>query len=383
MIKIAYVSWFDPLSILSWSGCSYYLAQALAAHPSISLEFIGPLDSKHSFLRKTKGRIYRRILGKNYLANVDPAVLKHYAQQTASALEKSDADFILSLGGIPIAYLETTKPVIYFWDCTFQGNLEYPWLSNLARESIRYGHEMERLALNKCSIAIYSSDWAAQSALEDYNFDKTKLRIIPLGANTNSVRKFSDVIKLVDERSKDTCKLLFIGIDWIRKGGDLAYDVAKVLNARGLKTTLTVVGCAPQTSEALPAFVRCLGFLNKSHNDEAKKIDYLLSESHFLIVPSIAESFGTVFCEASSFATPSIARRIGGIPNAVRNGVNGKLFSEDATTAEYCDYIVHMFRDKDRYRALALSSFNEYQTRLNWTKTAEAIVGLFKDLLEQ
>jgi glycosyltransferase involved in cell wall biosynthesis len=383
VMKIACVSSFDPLSTSSWSGCSYYLARALTANRSLSLDFIGPLQEKTSPLLQTKGPFYRRLFGRNYLPNVDPVVLKDYARQTAKALQNSDADFILSLGALPIAYLETKKPIIYFWDCTFQGNLEYPWFRNLAPESIRYGHEMERLALEKCKIAAYSSNWAVQTAIEKYGVAKAKLKVIPLGANLNCQRTLNDVAQLVDARSKQTCKLLFIGIDWIRKGGDVAYEVAKQLNARGLETLLTIIGCAPQISEPLPSFVRSLGFLNKFENENEKEINNLLARSHFLIVPSIAESFGAVFCEASSFGTPSLARRIGGIPTAVRDGVNGQLFSRDATASEYCDFILDRFRDYARYRALALSSFNEYKTRLNWAKTAEGIVQLFEGLSVQ
>lgn len=379
VMKIAYASSFDPLSISSWSGCSYYLAQALTTNRSVTLDFIGPLEEKPSLFLKTKGLFYRRLLGKNYLAVVDPGVLKDLARQTALALKSSNADFILSLSALPIAYLETKKPIIYFWDCTFRGNLEYPSFQNLAPESIRYGHEMEQLALEKCQIAAYSSDWALQSAIEGYKVSKDKLKVIPLGANIDCQRTLSDVARLVDARSKKICNLLFIGVDWIRKGGDVAYNVAKQLNARGFETILTIVGCEPQVSEPLPSFVRCLGFLNKFEDNNDRKIADLLAQSHFLIVPSIAELFGAVFCEASSFGTPSLARRVGGIPTAVRDGVNGQLFSKDAGIDEYCDFIIDIFQDYARYKALALSSFNEYKNRLNWMKTAETIVQLFQN----
>jgi glycosyltransferase involved in cell wall biosynthesis len=379
-MKIACVSSFDAKNITSWSGCSYYLAKALTAMHSLDIDFIGPLRQPTSFLMASKGQFYRKVLGKNYLPNVDPAVLKDYAHQTAISLQKSDADFVLSLGALPIAYLETEKPIVYFWDCTFMGNLEYPWFGNLAPECIRNGHKMEQLALEKCAIAAFSSQWAIQTAIEGYGIPKAKLRIVPLAANLDCRRTLDDIVRLVDSRSRKTCQLLFMGVDWIRKGGDVAYQVAKQLNTRGLETVLTVVGCKPEIAEPLPSFVRCLGFLNKFEGDNAKRIESLLASSHFLIVPSIAESFGAVFCEASSFGTPSLARRIGGIPGAVRDGVNGQLFSRDAAISEYSDFITKMFRDYASYKALALSSFNEYETRLNWTKTADLLVELFQNL---
>ena len=380
MMKISCVSEFDPINISSWSGCSYYLTRELASNPSVAVDFVGPLKKQHSALLKTKDRLYRRVFGKNYLANVDPSVLKDYARQSSIALRRFEPDIILSLDALPIAYLETKTPIVYFWDCTFKGNLEYPWFSNLAPEFIRYGHEMEQLALDKCHIAVYSSDWAAQTAIDHYNVEKSKIKVIPLGVNLICDRTPDDVAKLIAARNSETCQLLFLGVDWIRKGGDIAYKVAKQLNASGLETSLTIVGCTPQISEPLPSFVKSLGFLNKFENDNDKTIGSFLAQAHFLIVPSIAELFGAVFCEASSFGTPSLARRVGGIPTAVRDGVNGQLFSKDAAASEYCAYITDVFLDYPRYGVLARSSFREFQTRLNWAKTAGSLVSLFQEI---
>jgi glycosyltransferase involved in cell wall biosynthesis len=98
-------------------------------------------------------------------------------------------------------------------------------------------------------------------------------------------------------------------------------------------------------------------------------------------MPSMAESYGIVFCEASSFSTPSLATNIGGIPTAVKDGINGKLFSKDADVTEYCEYILDLFQDYSKYKSLALSSFQEYQSRLNWSVTSKTIKELLKAMV--
>jgi hypothetical protein len=269
----------------------------------VSLDYVGPLVEKHSPLFPLKRKLYW-LAGKNYLPKVDPLVLQDYARQTAAALEKTGADVILSLDAHPIAYLETRTPIVYYWDCTFLGNLEYPWFQALASESIAYGHEMERRALEKCRLAVFSSDWAHQTAIDGYRVDPSKLRVAPLGANLDCDRTADTVARIVDGRSRTRCDLLFLGIDWKRKGGDVAYDVAKTLNAMGLETTLTIVGCAPEMDEAIPPYVTCLGYIDKADPHGRGKIEALLARSHFLILPSVAESFGAGVCEARSLGTP-------------------------------------------------------------------------------
>jgi glycosyltransferase involved in cell wall biosynthesis len=191
----------------------------------------------------------------------------------------------------------------------------------------------------------------------------------------------NDVIDIINSRSSEKCNLLFIGIDWFRKGGDITYKIAKELNRLGLETTLTIVGCEPVIDETLPSFVKTLPFINKFEMSGLKKIEKLLAESHFLIMPSMAESYGIVFCEASSFGTPSLATNIGGIPTAVKDGISGKLFSKDADVTEYCEYILDLFQNYSKYKSLALSSFQEYQSRLNWSVTSKTIKELLKAMV--
>ena len=59
----------------------------------------------------------------------------------------------------------------------------------------------------------------------------------------------------------------------------------------------------------------------------------------------------------------------------------GGYFSKDAKARE-CDYIMSMFHDYEKYRNLALASFEEYNARLNWGRTAERIVGYCKEILD-
>ncbi len=50
---------------------------------------------------------------------------------------------------------------------------------------------------------------------------------------------------MVRHRPDERCRLLFVGVDWYRKGGDRAVEAARILNEGGLPTELHVVGSAP------------------------------------------------------------------------------------------------------------------------------------------
>jgi glycosyltransferase involved in cell wall biosynthesis len=384
-MNLAYVTTYDASRINGsneWSGTGYYIAQALK-NQSISIDYLSPLTEPLSLngIRKVK-RLYHKLVDrKNYQTDPNPLRLRSYANQLQDKLDRSPTqlDIVFSATVNPIAYLECSQPIVFWADATFANIKDfYPQYSNLSTSTIRDWHQMETLALQKSQLAIYSSDWAAESAIRDYGADPAKVKVVPFGSNIDSPFTSETIQDAIASRPKDRCKLLFLGVDWLRKGGNIAYEVAKQLNQSGLPTELTVVGCDPSIDTPLPDFVKPLGFISKATPAGQNRISQLLMESHFLILPTIADCTPIVFSEANALGVPCLSTTVGGVPTIVRDGVNGQLFAPDEHIAEYCDYITNLFGDYANYQKLALSAFNEYESRLNWK-----VVGLHvKSLLE-
>lgn len=381
-MKIAYVSTYNANDVKQWSGTGYYIPLSLK-NQSLSVEYIGSLKERYLRLSHLKERIYRSpFFKKRYLRDREPLVLKDYAHQVRERLSSIDADIVFAQGTIPIAYLECNQPIVFWADATFAGVIDYyPEYSNLCKETIEHGHAMEQSALEKCKLGIYSSEWAAKTAIEYYKINPSKVKVVPLGANIECDRNINDIKALLGLRPTNKCKLLFLGVDWFRKGGDIALEVTKQLNQAGVSTELTVVGCEPVVDGSFPSYVKALGFISKTTKEGRQQIDRLLAESHFLILPSRAECFGVVLCEANSFGVPCISRIEGGIPTAIKDGLNGKLFSKDAEISEYCKYISHLWSNYSQYQSLALSAFHEYESRLNWSVIGKTVKELLTELI--
>lgn len=379
-MKIGYITTYDATDVNNWSGLGYYISKALKEQFE-EFYYIGNLREKYSTLFKFKTVISKYIFNKNYLRRREPIILRSYAHQVGEELSGVKIDIVFSPTTLPIAYLEIDRPIVFWTDATFAGMIDfYPNFSNLGEETVKNGNAMEKSALDRCRLAIYSSEWAAQTAINYYEIDPSKVKIVPFGANIHCNRNFGDIRKIVNSRPSNKCKLLFLGVDWLRKGGDMAFKIAKELNKSGLETELTIAGCQPTIEKPVPNFVRSLGFISKSTEKGSKKINDLLAESHFLILPSRAEAFGIVFCEANSFGVPCLSTNVGGIPTVIKDGLNGKLFSKDANITEYCTYISNLFLNYSQYKNLALSSFNEYQSRLNWSVAGHSVKKLLMEL---
>lgn len=376
-MQIAYVTTYDTTDVRQWSGLGSYILRSLES-AGAQASMIGNLKEVDlSFVSKLKRAYYTKARSKKYLKDRDPSILKSYAAQVQKQLDQSETDVVFSPGTVPIAYLKTDKPIVFYTDATFAGMLDfYPWFTNLSRESIKQGNLMEQQALTNCRLAIYASQWAADSAIKHYDVDPDKVKVVPFGANISCDRDEQDIARLAEQKPMDRCKLLLLGVDWHRKGGDRALEVAKRLTNAGLETELHVVGC-----EQLPVsspLIHNHGFISKKTEAGRQQLHQLLSTSHFLILPSVAECFGIVFSEASSYGLPSLATRVGGIPTAVQDGKNGWTFGLNDEADAYCQRIQRLMGSGSLYTEMALSSFREYKDRLNWDASGKRICELIQ-----
>ena len=384
-MKLAYVTTYDSTRLTGsdeWSGTGYYIAQSLESQ-AIDLDYVCPLEDSTvcKAIRKLKRHYYELLYRKNYQKNSDPQLLKNYARQVEQKLADQKDRIIFSATIDPIAYLESDRPIVFWADATFAGIVDfYPQYSNLHPKVVRDWHQMERLALQKSQLAIYSSDWAAKTAIDFYQADPDKVKVVSFGANMDNELDFSQIKEAIEARPSDVCKLLFIGVEWHRKGGDVAYAVAQQLNQSGLNTELTVVGCQPEIDEPIPQFVKSLGFISKSTSAGKRKLTQLICESHFLILPSAADCTPLVFPEANSLGVPCLSTNVGGIPSVIHDGENGKLFALDCNIDEYCGYIKDSFANYSQYKELAYASFMAYESRLNWRVAGQKVKSLLANI---
>ena len=128
-------------------------------------------------------------------------------------LKGLDADWILSPGSIPIAELRVATPIAFWTDATFAQMVDfYPEFQKLAGASVRAGNVLEQHALKRASLAIYASQWAARSAMSDYGADPAKVSVVPFGANMPADYDPAEIERIIEQRGRDVCRLLFVGV---------------------------------------------------------------------------------------------------------------------------------------------------------------------------
>jgi glycosyltransferase involved in cell wall biosynthesis len=380
-MKIAYATTFDGRDVLNWSGTPYYMSQTLQQE-GVQVDYIGSLKRRLPRGFKIKQLWNKFSSGQRESPRFNTVAAQYYSEQVANQIKLLDVQAVISPLINPVAYLECKQPTVLWTDALYASLLGfYSPFHNHSAASIRQGNKITSACLERVDLAIFCSDWAARSATELYGIHQDKVKVVPFGANIQTQYTLDDIRNIIRQRSRTTLKFLFIGKHWERKGGAIVFAVVKALHAAGQPVELHFVGCQPPAEENIPSFIHCHGFISKRTPEGVARLQQLLHDSHFLFVPSRAEAYGIVFCEANAYGLPCLTSYVGGIATVVRDNINGMTFALDAPVARYCDYILDLMRDYSKYEALALSSFNEYQTRLNWNSAVRHVKQLIQEKL--
>lgn len=378
-MRIAYTTTFDARDVHNWSGTPYHMSKAFN-DAGMEVDYIGSLSRKLPPLFKVKQTWNKYITGMRESPRFNITAAKHYSQQVAAKLVTSRADVVVSPLFNPISYLDCRQPIVLWTDAVYAALLGfYPPFAHHSANTIAQGNAMTAECLKRCSLAIFSSEWAANSAIELYGVSKEKVKVVTYGANLSASLPIDEVKSHIQKRSPRTIKLLFLAKSWERKGGDIVVNVAKALYAAGHPVELNIVGYTPKLKE-IPSYIYLHGFISKQTPEGKAKLAALLNESHFLFLPSRADACPMVFAEANAHGLPCLTSYVGGIASAVKDNINGMTFALDAPIDTYCEYITNTLSNPERYQDLALSSLNEYHSRLNWQSAIANVKRLIIDL---
>ncbi|HEY2791564.1 MAG TPA: glycosyltransferase family 4 protein [Micromonosporaceae bacterium] len=223
--------------------------------------------------------------------------------------------------------------------------------------------ERQRDYYEKATGVLTMSHWLARSLVELSGLPKEKVHVVHPG----STAMVSDV-RDIPVREAPRTRLLFIGREFIRKGGDLVVAATKILRREyDPRIRLTVAG---PTEWPLPGFVpEWVDFLGPQSVSELTS----LYDTHDLFVmPSRLEAFGIVFVEAQARGLPCVARDACAMPEIVEPGISGALVSGD-DPADLAQAIADVLGDDALYEKCHARA-GDVAAHYSWDRTGREIV---------
>ena len=369
---IGFLTDTDPMDKRSWSGIHYRMVKSIEEQ-GFSVVCLGPprLDKYSNYALIKLLWIFKKIhdfLFRKGRYNTSHSHLVSYfqAQYFNKKICENDIDVIFApAASNQIAHIKTKIPICYYSDATVAVLFDLYDFSGFSSFSIKESNQIEQRAIQKSKTQVFSSKWAFDSAKFDYN--ATNPFIVKMGANIDVDPPQENITQKTYE---PVLKLLFIGVDWKRKGGEIVLETLNKLDEKGYDVHLTVVGCIPPKENPK---MTVIPNLNKNIKEEMLVFEDLLKASHLLFLPTRAECYGIAFCEANAFGLPVISTNTGGVSSVIEDGVNGFLLPLSATSEDYCMVIENLINDKDKLKKLAKSSREKYDKELNWHQWGKKI----------
>jgi glycosyltransferase involved in cell wall biosynthesis len=193
----------------------------------------------------------------------------------------------------------------------------------------------------------------SRSVISEYGVSPERVLCVYSGPNIDISPEHD-----VTEDSEIT-KILFVGVDWFRKGGDLLVDAFTKLRDDNPALQLTIVGCVPPGTEKLNAHINVAGRV------PIQDVGRYFQESDIFCMPTRLEPFGIVFIEAMAYRLPIVATRTGALPDLVEDNVNGILVE-----SENVDSLVNALRtmiDHPELRQeMGRNGHQRYLESFNW-----------------
>lgn len=377
-MKVGFAGRWSPLDKTAWSGTYFHSYHAIKKNHAVeTFYYKWPWYVRERLILHKQ---FQKLVHKKAAVEFLRAYAKYFSKQLETELRKRKVD-VLFVPSAPqlIAYCKTEVPVIYMTDATFfQLQGYYPFFKDIAAYNINQGIALDKRVFEKSAHCMAASDWTKQSAIQDYKIPANKITLAPLGANFDIIPSLSEIKK---EKNK-TCRLVFIGVEWERKGGQIALDTFYELEKRGIPVHLTIIGCVPPVAVNNQELV-IIPFINKQKEEEARQFYDIIRNSDFLLLPTRAECAGVVFCEASAFGIPSITTDTGGVSTYVENDVNGFTLPLTATAEAYASKIESVFASEAHYRQLAAGCRKKFEEELNWNAWGRTFNNIAQNILNK
>lgn len=168
-----------------------------------------------------------------------------------------------------------------------------------------------------------------------------------------------------DALAGDTAEHLhvtFVGGHFGRKGGPACVRAAEIALARRLPVTFHIisslqVGASNWLDPTLPDFFESyfsklsLPNIRFSAGLPNAEVRALLGRSHFLLLPTLGDTFGFSMIEAMAEHTPVLASRLSAVPEVVAHGANGFLLDLPSDASGDWAYTNYGIRHTQEYAA--------------------------------
>jgi len=222
--------------------------------------------------------------------------------------------------------------------------------------ALAWRRRQEKKLLPTCARVICNSEATRRRVVQAYRLDPDKVICLHKAADVQLFLRPERLPRRPLPDWPDGTRLLFVGTNWALKGLDVLLRALGQVPDALPPIRLAVAGRDPaRVGRKIETLCKTLGLSDRvlflGPVEHAMMPD-ILWHSDVFVLPSRMEAFGVAVVEALAAGVPVVATRVGGIPEIIRDGVDGVL-CEPESPGELAAAISRVFSDASLRERLA------------------------------
>ncbi len=247
---------------------------------------------------------------------------------------------------------QALAPSVLYLDCTHRQSAElWPAWNPLRGRALDEWYRREQQSYDAARHLFAFSEPTRRSLIDDYGIAPQKVTVVGAGVNLRQ-------LPVVRPRPSGPPTVLFIGNDFIRKGGAVLLEAFARVRSALPDARLVLVGSRPPIA-AQPG-VEILGRVR-----DRARIAELYRDAAVFAVPSFFDPFPLVLLEAMAFGVPIVTTRQTGTPEMIADGETGALVAT-GDAAALADALLDALQDPDAAEVRAAAARRDVERRFTW-----------------
>jgi glycosyltransferase involved in cell wall biosynthesis len=221
--------------------------------------------------------------------------------------------------------------------------------------------KLERRTFERAERVFVRSRLVRDSLVDDYHIPTEKVIVVGAGVNF-------DPLPQIEEKVFSN-KLLFIGLDFHRKGGDILLRAFEIVKRQIPDAELLLV-----TRDEIPAGYSLEGVKLVPPTWERDRLAELYKSASVFVLPSRLETWGDVLLEAMAFGVPCVGVQQDAMSEIITHSENGYLVPPDDPQA-LAEVLIQLLNDPGQLQQMGGSARNTVERSFTWDIVVDRILG--------
>lgn len=374
MHRIGFCSLHDQGNLPTHSDTHHYMLESLRKHFDVTV--ITP-NTCLPISQSTFDEYLRSIFkGKRNPPDVI-SDLKSVARSFEEQVDQCDVSCLFFPDNEIVAFMEFKKPAIFCGDSLMSDR--HSKCPNISRSHLNFKNAIRKKILSRPIFIQLPTFESIKLVYDKQEYTTAHMYDIPYGGNLGHPPSREEVLECRKSFARSAYRFLFVGQDWDKDGGKIAFEFIQRLNYREVPAELIACKCEVPSRFNHPQ-LKAVGPLPKGDPTQLRFLREQYSIADFVIMPKETNRTAIDVAEAAAWGLPIVGVNAGDMHFLIKDDENGYRINFNDDHPEDIELIKSVCENPGRYQELCVNSRQKYDSLLNWDRWGEKTANVIRSL---